>query len=79
MLALPAGVTLADITTTIDDLDSKFGSGAPASWVAVDSNRWREVFNFDQMMFCGIECGANKAGILEEVTTGRPSTGRTSS
>ena len=38
VLALPAGVTLADITTTIDDLDDKFGSGAPASWLAVDSN-----------------------------------------
>jgi hypothetical protein len=40
--ALPAGVTLADITKQISDLDDKFGSGAPASWVAVDSKKWRE-------------------------------------
>ena len=34
--ALPGGVTLADITTQITGLDDLFGSGAPASWVAVD-------------------------------------------
>ena len=68
--ALPSGVTLADITTQIEDLDDKFGSGAPASWVAVDSRAWRDAFNFDQMVFCNVECGANKSGLLEEVTTG---------
>ena len=41
-------MTLADITTQIEDLDDKFGSGAPASWVAVDSRAWRDVFNFDR-------------------------------
>ncbi len=65
--ALPAGVTLADITTHITGLDSKFGSGAPADWVAVDSKKWREVFNFDSYPFCGTECGANKNSIDERV------------
>ena len=67
---LPAGVTLADITTQISDLDYKFGSGAPASWVAVDSKKWRDAFNFpDAYTFCNVECGANKNGITEKVKT----------
>jgi iron complex outermembrane recepter protein len=67
---LPAGVTLADITTQITDLDDKFGSGAPLSWVAVDSKKWREAFNFpDAYTFCNVECGANKNGITEKVKT----------
>ena len=43
---LPAGVTIADITTQISGLDDLFGAGAPASWAAVDSRAWRDTFNF---------------------------------
>lgn len=68
--ALPDGVSVADITRTITDLDDLFGSGAPASWVAVDSKKWRDVFNFADMDFCGIECGAGQSQILEKVTSG---------
>ncbi|GFE84169.1 TonB-dependent receptor [Steroidobacter agaridevorans] len=68
--ALPNGVSVADISTQITDLDDLFGSGAPASWVAVDSKKWRDVFNFADMDFCGVECGANESGILEKVTSG---------
>ena len=68
--ALPAGVTLAGITRQISDLDDKFGSGAPASWVAVDSKKWRDAFGFDNYPFCQVECGANKNQITEEVKTG---------
>ena len=67
---LPAGVTLADITTQISGLDSKFGSGAPASWVAIDSHKWRDAFNFDDYSYCNTECGANKNAIDERVKTG---------
>lgn len=68
--ALPDGVSVADISTRITDLDDLFGSGAPASWVAVDSKKWRDVFNFADMDFCGVECGANQSEILEKVTSG---------
>jgi iron complex outermembrane recepter protein len=68
--ALPMGTTLADYTLTIDDLDDKFGSGAPASWVAMDPEKWAETFGYPEVFnFCGIECGANRAGIIEEVTS----------
>jgi len=67
---LPAGVTLADITRQITGLDDKFGSGAPSSWVAVDSKKWRDAFNYpDAYDFCNVECGANKNGITEKVKT----------
>ncbi len=68
--ALPNGVTVADITARITGLDDLFGSGAPASWVAVDSKKWREVFNFADIDFCGVECGAAQSQILEKVTSG---------
>lgn len=68
--ALPNGVTVADISTRITDLDDLFGAGAPASWVAVDSKKWRDVFNFGDMDFCGVECGAGQSQILEKVTSG---------
>jgi TonB-dependent receptor len=68
--AIPAGSTLADFTTTIDGLDESFGSGAPASWVAVDSKKWRELFNFADRDFCGVECGAAQSQILEEIKSG---------
>ena len=59
---LPAGVTIADITTQISDLDDLFGAGAPASWAAVDSRAWRDTFNYpDSIAFCNIECGANRS------------------
>ena len=68
--ALPTGTTLADYTRTIDDLDSLFGNGAPASWVAMDPKKWAEAFHFpDQFNFCGVECGANKSQMLEEITS----------
>jgi iron complex outermembrane receptor protein len=67
---LPAGTTLADYTTTIDDLDDLFGSGAPASWAAMDPDKWAAAFNYpDAFNFCGIECGANRSGIVEEVSS----------
>ena len=65
--ALPGGVTLDSITTHITGLDDSFGSGAPASWVAVDSKKWRQAFNFADYPFCQVECGAGKNQILEEV------------
>ncbi len=68
--ALPAGTTLSDYTLQIKGLDDLFGSGAPASWAAMDPDKWAAAFNYpDAFNFCGIECGANRAGIIEEVTS----------
>ncbi|EGF92891.1 tonB-dependent receptor family protein [Asticcacaulis biprosthecium C19] len=62
---LPSGVTLASITTTIDGLDDLWGRGAPASWVAIDSAKWRDTFDFEDFKYCGVECGAGNSQIKE--------------
>jgi TonB-dependent receptor len=67
---LPAGVTLASLTTNITGMDSLWGDGAPASWVAIDSVKWRQAFGFDNFQYCGIECGAAKSEIKEEIKSG---------
>ncbi|MES2444038.1 MAG: TonB-dependent receptor [Pseudomonadota bacterium] len=65
--ALPAGTTLASITRTIDGLDELFGGGAPASWLAIDPDKWDAVFDFDAVRFCRTECGAGASRIKEDV------------
>ncbi len=65
--ALPAGTSLADITTTIDGVDELWGNGAPASWAAIDPERWAETFNFDAVRYCGIECGGGDTRVNEEI------------
>lgn len=67
VLALPTGTSLASITRQITGLDDLFGNGAPASWVAIDPNKWRQAFGFDNFQYCGIECGAGKSQIREKV------------
>jgi TonB-dependent receptor len=67
---LPAGVTVASITRQITGLDDLFGNGAPASWVAVDADRWSEVFGFESFQYCGVECGAARSQIKETVSSG---------
>lgn len=62
---LPSGVTLDSITRQISGLDDLWGQGAPASWVAVDSAKWRDVFDFDSFQYCGTECGAGSSRVHE--------------
>ncbi|HEY6123227.1 MAG TPA: TonB-dependent receptor [Steroidobacteraceae bacterium] len=68
--ALPAGVTIADLTTQITDLDSLFGANAPASWAAIDIKKWDEVFDIDSVLTCEGICGAAQSKIFEDVSTG---------
>ena len=68
--ALPAGTTLADITTQISGLNSSFGSGAPASWAAIDLKKWHEVFDINSIPVCEQACGAAQSKIFEDVQTG---------
>ncbi|WP_278394199.1 TonB-dependent receptor [Sphingobium yanoikuyae] len=65
--ALPAGTTLADITTTITGVDKLWGNGAPSSWVAIDPDKWASTFNFDAVRYCGVECGGGRSQVREEV------------
>ena len=64
---LPAGTSLASITRQISGLDELFGRGAPASWAAIDPDKWDGVFDFDSVRFCRTSCGAGASRIREEV------------
>ncbi|WP_367349753.1 TonB-dependent receptor [Sphingobium yanoikuyae] len=64
---LPAGTTLADITTTISGLDKLWGHGAPSSWAAIDPDKWADTFGFDDVRYCGVECGGGRSRVREEV------------
>jgi TonB-dependent receptor len=68
--ALPAGTSISDLTTQISGLDSLFGSGAPASWAAIDMDKWDDVFDIDSVLTCGQVCGAAQSKIFEDVQTG---------
>ena len=67
--ALPAGTTLADITTNITGVDKLWGHGAPSSWVAIDPEKWEETFDFDSVRYCGVECGGGDTKVRESVTS----------
>ncbi len=68
--ALPAGTTLASITTQITDFGKLLGANAPAEFSAIDSKKWREAFGFDSFQYCGVECGAARSGVRERVKSG---------
>jgi iron complex outermembrane receptor protein len=70
--ALPAGTTLASITRQIEGVDEIFGTGAPASWVAIDPDKWRQTFNFPNGFdFCtDASCGVGTSQIRERIKSG---------
>ncbi len=70
--ALPAGTSLASITRQITGVDEIFGNGAPASWVAIDPDKWRQTFNFpDGFDFCTeASCGVGTSRIRERIKSG---------
>lgn len=69
--ALPAGTSVADLTRQIRGLDDLFGSGAPASWAAIDIHKWDDVFDIDSIPVCyAPQCGAAQSKIFEDVKSG---------
>ncbi|WP_420144772.1 TonB-dependent receptor [Sphingobium sp.] len=65
--ALPAGTSLSSITTNITGVDKLWGNGAPASWAAIDAQKWADTFGFDDVRYCGVECGGGRSRVREEV------------
>ena len=65
--ALPAGTTLADITRQIEGVGKLWGHGAPNSWAAIDPDKWADAFGFDDVRYCGVECGGGRARVREEI------------
>lgn len=67
--ALPAGKTMADITTTVTGLDTLWGNGAPATYAIIDPDKFADVFNLGAVRYCGSECGGTDTRINEDVTS----------
>ncbi|KHL26651.1 TonB-dependent receptor [Croceibacterium mercuriale] len=65
--ALPAGTTLASITRQITGFGDLLGAGSPAEFSAIDPDKWRATFGFDDFQYCGIECGAARSGVRERI------------
>lgn len=66
--ALPAGVSLADLTTQITGVDSLWGHGAPASWATLDWRKLADTYNlFDARTCTG--CGEINPAVREEETS----------
>lgn len=65
--ALPAGTTLADISTQITGVGDLWGNGAPNSWAAIDPDKWADTFGFDAVRYCGIECGGGDSRVREQI------------
>ncbi|ATY32403.1 TonB-dependent receptor [Sphingomonas psychrotolerans] len=64
---LPAGTNLASITRQISGLDNLWGNGAPASWAAIDPDKWDALYDLDAVRFCDVDCGGSRARVREEV------------
>lgn len=68
--ALPPGTALSDLTLSVDGLDRLLGGGAPASWVAIDHDKWMAAYNYSASWFCGVECGAGDSRVREAIGGG---------
>jgi TonB-dependent receptor len=64
--ALPAGVSLASISTQITGVDQLWGRGAPASWATLDWQKLYSTFNLGAARSCTLTCGSPNPRIREE-------------
>ncbi|MFP1132855.1 TonB-dependent receptor [Asticcacaulis sp. W401b] len=67
-MTVDAPLDLSRLTTRVQGLDKAWGYGAPASWVAIDPERWAAAVKMDAFRYCATECGAS-AGQVSETTS----------
>ncbi|MEE4454216.1 TonB-dependent receptor [Novosphingobium resinovorum] len=67
--ALPAGTSLADLTTQITGLDKLWGNGAPASWASLDWQKLADTYDLFDSRTCE-QCGAQNPLVREEEFSG---------
>ncbi|MDF0487327.1 TonB-dependent receptor [Sphingomonas sp. H39-1-10] len=63
---LPAGTSLASISSRITDFGALWGNGAPASWATLDWKKLYDTANLGASRSCTIECGSPKPIVREE-------------
>lgn len=64
---LPAGTSLASITRQITGLDDLWGHNAPASWAAIDPEKFAKLFDTDSIRTCDESCGGARTRVKERV------------
>ncbi|UUL84009.1 TonB-dependent receptor [Sphingomonas qomolangmaensis] len=69
-LALPAGVSLSDLTFTTTGVADNLG-GVMQDFAAIDPDKFRDAVGFDaNYEYCGIECGSGYGLVDETYTSG---------
>ncbi len=64
-LALPAGVSLSDITFVTKGVGSNL-DGQMQDFAAIDPDKFRKAVNFDNYVYCSIECAKGTFGGVRE-------------
>lgn len=64
-LALPAGVTLASITTTTTGIGKNL-DGQMQDFISIDPDKFRDAVNLSSYVYCSIECAKGTYGGVEE-------------
>jgi iron complex outermembrane receptor protein len=62
---LPAGVSLADITTVTTGVGKNL-DGQLQDFVTIDPDKFRSAVNFDSFQYCSVECAKGAFGGVEE-------------
>jgi iron complex outermembrane recepter protein len=68
-LALPAGVSLSDLTFTVTGISKNLG-GNMQDFAAIDPDKFRKAVNFQNYQFCGVECASPYGKVNEKYASG---------
>jgi TonB-dependent receptor len=64
---LPAGITVANFTRSVDGVNDILGSSALGDYVGVDHEKWKDAVGYNDFVWCGAECGAQSPEVTETV------------
>ncbi|MDF3013457.1 MAG: TonB-dependent receptor [Cellvibrio sp.] len=64
---LPAGITVANFTRSVDGVKDILGSSALGDYVGVDHEKWKDAVGYNDFVWCGAECGAQSPEVKETV------------
>jgi TonB-dependent receptor len=64
---LPAGITVANFTRSVDGVKDVLGSSALGDYIGVDHEKWKDAVGYNDFVWCGAECGAQSPEVKETV------------
>ena len=66
---LPAGITVANFTRSVNGVKDVLGSSALGDYVGVDHDKWKDAVGYNDFVWCGAECGAQSPAVTETVNS----------